>query len=532
MNKTKALRALLYSGDLLAVDLGGFAVKVLSMRAKERSLTVLGSSTREVWRELARANTDEEKAEIYARAVRELMAERGFKPRNASISLSGNTVILRFLQLPAGFKHDPEADLPAEARALVPFDEADALVTTLMLEDAKAASGPRREMMLAVAQKKTVQGGMDVVRTAGLRPAVIINDALALANAYEFFEGKKGGEPVVLAGIGATSTSVSVAEGGALKAARVVNIAGNAFTRAVKREFEIDLDEAEKLKIAHGLSARAGVSPEEDAIAARVARALNPAVKDLAGEIQRTIDVFLERRSAGYPPIRRLVLAGGSAELKGLPERLAADTGLAVEVFRPMVNVANKDGSPGISALAPGLAVPCGLALSNTLVRRTTKPRINLVPRRVRRGAIIRDVSPGFWKLIAGPVFVVVAICAYAVWAVKVSQKEAAMEHSLESAARTEKALELKFTRKKQPVVVKREADPFAFLAHLTISGVFGDSRNSLVMLNGNGSVYVARGGKLFDANEEEVQGVRTEIRDNSLALAAGGRRYSIEIPK
>ena len=119
MNRTKALRALLYSGDLLAVDLGTFSVKVLSMRAKERSLTVLGSAAREVWRELAEAKTDEERTEVYARAIRVLMAEHGFKPRNASISLSGNTVLLRFLALPAGFKHDSAADLPAEARALV-----------------------------------------------------------------------------------------------------------------------------------------------------------------------------------------------------------------------------------------------------------------------------------------------------------------------------------------------------------------------------------------------------------------------------
>jgi hypothetical protein len=78
MRKPAAVRSLLYSGDLLAVDLGTFAVKVLSMRAKERSLTVLGSASREVWRELAAAKTEEEKAEVYSRVVRELMAEHAF----------------------------------------------------------------------------------------------------------------------------------------------------------------------------------------------------------------------------------------------------------------------------------------------------------------------------------------------------------------------------------------------------------------------------------------------------------------------
>lgn len=528
MKKPAAVRSLLYSGDLLAVDLGGFSVKVLSMKSRERSLTVLASATREVWRELADAKTDAEKSEVYARALSDLMDLHGFKPRNASISLSGNVVLLRFLTLPPGFVADPEAGLPAEARAAVPFEEPDAMISARVLEAPKGAAPAHAEMMLTVADRKTVQAGMDVVRQAGLRPAVIVNDALALANAYEFFEGAKAAETVVLVGVGATSTNVCVMESGVLRAARVVNIAGNAFTRAVKREFEVDFDEAERLKIAHGVSGPAG-----DEIAERVARALKPPVKDLSSEILRTIDVFLERRPGDYRPIRRVILAGGSAALKGLCDRLAADTGLEASLFRPIVNTSAPDGTLGIVPLPEALAGPCGLALSNTLLRRTDMARVNLVPRRARRSAIIRDVTPGFWRLIAGPAAAVAVLCLYAVWAVNVSQHETAMEQGLEAAAKKEREAELKFAKKKQkPAAVKRVDNPYAFLARLTINGVFGDGRTSLVMLNGDGGVFVARGGRLYDGNEEAVRGVTTQIRNNALALDAGGRTYTIELPK
>jgi type IV pilus assembly protein PilM len=534
MRKPAAVRSLLYSGDLLAVDLGTFSVKVFSLKAQARSLTVIGSAAREVWRELAGAKTDEEKGEIHARALRAIMAEHSFRPRNASVSLSGNGVILRFLSLPPGSVYDPEAGLPPEAKALVPFEDADAAIAAMILDGAKGSPPPRPEMMLVAADKKTVQGGMDVVRKAGLRPAVIVNDAVALANAFEFFEASKAGETVVLVGVGASSTSIVVIETGGPRAARMVNIAGNAFTRAVKREFDVDFEEAERLKIAHGLSAPGGGPPEEEAVSARVCRALKPAAKDLAAEIQRTVDVFLERRPAGYPPVRRLLLAGGSAELTGLAGMLAAETGMAVDVFRPIVNVTAKDGSLGVTALAAALAGPCGLALSNTLLRRTGQPRFNLVPRKQRRSAIIQDVSPGFWRMIAGPAIVVAALSLYAVRAVKISDHETAMEQSLEEANRQEAEAKAQFEKKirKKAAAVKPPPNPFAFLSRLTVSGVFGDKRNSMVMLNGDGSVFVARGGRLYDSNEEEVPGVRSEIRDNSLALTANGRLYSIELPK
>jgi len=533
MRKPAAVRSLLYSGDLLAVDLGTFSVKVLSIKAKERSLTVLGSATREVWRELSGAKTEEEKAEVYARALRELMTRHAFKPRNASISLSGNTVILRFLTLPPGYEHEPENGLPPEAKAMVPFEEDDALVSALVVSGVPGAAPPRPEMILTLAQKKTVQGGMDIARKAGLRPAVLVNDSLALANAFDFFEGKKTDETVVLVGAGASSTSIVVMEKGGPRAARVINIAGNAFTRAVKREFDVDLEEAERLKIAHGLSLPGGGPPDEEAVAARVARALKPPVKDLAAEIQRTLDVFLERRPAAYPPIKRLLLAGGSAELPGLAGRLAVETGLAVDVFRPIVNVTGADGALGVTALAAALVGPCGLALSNTLLRRSRRGRINLVPRKERRAAIIRDVSPGFWRRISWLALLIAAATAYAFWAVNLSHHEAAMEQDLEAATRKLGEAELRVKKlRKKPAPAKAAPNPFAFLGRLTISGVFGDKNNSMVMLDGDGSVFVARGGKLYDSNEEEVPGVRSEIRDNSLALTANGRLYSIELPK
>lgn len=530
IRKTPGMRSLLYSGDLLAVDLGTFAVKVLSLKTAERSLTVLGFARREVWRELAEAKTEEEKAEVYARTVRAIMAEHAFKPRNASISLSGNTVITRFASVAPGYVYEPPEGLPPEARALIPFEDHEAAVSAMLIDPPRKGAKP--EMIVTVANKKTVQSGMDIVRKAGLRPAVIVNDLIALANAYEFFEGKKADELVVLVGVGASTTGVGVLERGVLKAARALNIAGGAFTRAVKREFDVTLEEAEKLKLEHGLAAADAKLDETNPVATRVARALRPTAKDLAAEIQRTIDVFLERRPADQPPVKRVLLAGGGAELRGLADRLAADTGLVVEVFRPMVNTAAADGTTGIAPLAPVLAGPCGLGLSNTLLRRSTGQRINLVPRKPRRSAIIRDVSPDFWKLIVGPVIAAVVIASYATWAVKVSRREQAMEAALEQAARREAELKLKLEKKKAPVVVKREVDPYAHLARLTISGVFGGQGGAMVMLNGSGGPFVARGGRLYDSNEEVVRGVASQIRDNALALTAGGKTYRIALPK
>jgi len=530
LKKGAAVRSLLYSGDLVAVDFGTCAVKIMTLKAKEHSLIVHACARREVWKELAAAASEDEKRDVYARALRALLVERGVKLRNASISLAGNIVVMRFAPLSQDFDVDPKTGLPIEARGLIPFDEPDT-VTSVVITQAPAKKGKGRpELILAAAKRESVQAGMDAARKAGVRPAVIVNDAVAMGNAVEFFRSRKGEETIALVVAGASSTSVCVAENGVLKTARVLNIAGAAFTRAVKREFDVELEEAERLKILHGFTSLAG---GEEADGVRVARALKPAAKDLAGEILRTLDVYAARRSSEHPGVKSLLLAGGSAKLKGLADLLSDETGLEVEVFKPVVNVGGAGGEAGIQALDPEFAVACGLALSNSVLRRSAAGRINLVPHKARRSAILLDVSPGFGRRFLAPAAIAAALSLYAVWAVNVTRHESAQEQALEAAAAREAALERKFTKKKQAAAApKPVVDPYAYLGRLTVSGVMGDAGNLLVMLGGSGGVYVARGGRLYDANEEEVRGVTTEIRDNALRLFAGGKRYTIELPK
>ena len=64
--KTPGVRSLLYSGDLLAVDFGSFALKILALKAKEHSLTVHSMARRELWNELSSAVSEDEKRDIYA----------------------------------------------------------------------------------------------------------------------------------------------------------------------------------------------------------------------------------------------------------------------------------------------------------------------------------------------------------------------------------------------------------------------------------------------------------------------------------
>ena len=63
---------------------------------------------------------------------------------------------------------------------------------------------------------------------------------------------------------------------------------------------------------------------------------MHPIVKELNSEIQRSIDYFTGQQTSAEVNIEKIILSGGSANLKGLPELINADLRIPVEVFHPL----------------------------------------------------------------------------------------------------------------------------------------------------------------------------------------------------
>lgn len=519
----KAMRALLYAGDILGVDLGSYSVRILQLKAAPEGVLVHAFVEHEVWRELEDAASDEERLEIYSSALRQLLEGRHFTTANGAIALSGNLVLLRFLPLAAD--HAPSREVPSEAWDLIPFERGQAAVDGRVQDVSYDAQSPRREMVLAVAEEKTVEGVIEAARSAGLRPSAIISDSLALENAYDFFPPEASGETQVLVDIGHSTTSVNILEAGVLRASRVFNVAGRLFTKALRRDFDIDEAAAETLKREHGLL---GGDGSDDA--ARVQRALRPIVAELGVAILRTLDSYLDKRAAGHPAPTRLLLSGGSAELKGLADALALQTGLRAKVYRPLHGAEVGQGCLGLDKDSPALAAAAGAAVTKLLRRRSGLRRNNLLPRRKQRAAVMWDLSVGFGPFFLSIMLACAGMIVFTTQTARVLREEREAAERLALAAARREALADRFAPKPvTPAAAKPARSPFAFLKELSVTGVFGD----VVMLKGPSGVFVARSGQLFDEAESAVAGVSTALSPEGLILTTvRGEKFVAELPK
>ncbi|MFA5550790.1 MAG: pilus assembly protein PilM, partial [Trueperaceae bacterium] len=151
------------------------------------------------------------------------------------------------------------------------------------------------------------------------------------------------------------------------------NVSGDDFTAAIQRAFGLDFDSAEEVKLEYG-TATVPTEDEEDLLnfdakreqfsPSRVYDALRPVLVELTTEIRRSLEFF--RVQSGDALISRMIVTGGGAKLRGLPEAIGDSLGFKVELGDPWLSVQvdeNRFDTQYLSRIGPEFAVPLGLAL-------------------------------------------------------------------------------------------------------------------------------------------------------------------------
>ena len=349
--------------DVLAVDLGSYAIKCCWIK-QEGATFVLKASAYLPYAVKPDATPEEKKAE----AIKELKAfliQKGVKIQEAATSLSGNSVIVRYVKFPQLTKAELMSTLATEAEPFIPFDINEVQLGFHILAQIVEEGQKKMETVLVAAKKDLVMQRLEILQGAGLNPTIIDVDSFALENVYERVRDTKNEAGATLyLNIGHMVTNLSIIENGMTKVVRDIFISGNTLTKSIMKAFQADFAKAEELKKQYGVI----VDPAEKEKALQegarealgVSQAVTTVVKDLVSEVHRSVDFYLSQgpeRSIG-----RIVLMGGTARLKNLSKHLSAELKVPVSVLDPFEFLSEPPAEIPPEH-APAFAVAVGLAL-------------------------------------------------------------------------------------------------------------------------------------------------------------------------
>ena len=336
--------------DLVGIDIGSSSVKLVQLKELKGAYQLVNLGLMPLPPEAIVDNSLMDSTSIVD-AVKNLVKSLGVKCKDVACSISGNTVIIRKIKLPAMPPEELEDQIQWEAEQYIPFDVNDVNIDFQILEPDE--DDPSRMNVLLVASKKEIINDyVNVFAEAGLKLAVVDVDSFAVQNAFELNYDFTPDEAVALINIGASILNLNVVKDGVSLFTRDVQMGGNLYTEELQKQFGLSSDEAEQVKLT-------GDFPDRG----RLQDVLAKINETLAIEIRRSLDFY--NTTAGEGKIGKVYLSGGGAKTPALAEAVENRLGMPVEMLNPLrkLSVSEKEFDPEyLQEIGPFVAVALGLA--------------------------------------------------------------------------------------------------------------------------------------------------------------------------
>jgi type IV pilus assembly protein PilM len=182
--------------------------------------------------------------------------------------------------------------------------------------------------------RRIVEQYREAFRRAGISLKSLEVESQAIARALTTPETKEA--VIMVVDFGKVTTRIAIIDHGVAAFTETVDVGGDAMTAAVMKMFKVDTATAETTKNEKGFL--------EGAKNHELYEALVTTVSVLKDEVARHLAFWTSEENAPpRGPVERIIVVGGNANLKGLPEYLSRTLGLPVTVANVWTNAFSLD---------------------------------------------------------------------------------------------------------------------------------------------------------------------------------------------
>jgi type IV pilus assembly protein PilM len=300
-----------------------------------------------------------EKFDEVAAAVKRVVQKSGTKTKNVVMAMPQSAVITKKIMLPAGLREEEmEIQVESEANQYIPFSLDEVSLDFCVIGPSPTSAGDV-EVLIAASRRDRVQDRQGLAEAAGLKPMVLDIEShasrMAMGRVVAALPNEGRDALVALFEIGADTTSLKVLRDDEMLYDRDQAFGGSQLTQLISRQYGFSFEEAEGKKLSGDL-------PEdyEGAI-------LSPFVDSLSQEIGRALQYFFT--STPHHKVHYVMLAGGTATLPGLKDRVTDLTGFASNIVNPFdqMQLSSSVRESRVRREAPSYLTACGLAMRRFL---------------------------------------------------------------------------------------------------------------------------------------------------------------------
>ncbi len=341
--------------SIIGLDIGSTSVKAVECAVKSKGIELVRVGVAKLPPEAIVQGAFLNSAAVVS-AIQEAIAIAGIKSKQVATAVSGHSVIVKKISLPAMSREELDESIRWEAEQYIPFDINEVNLDFQIVEGSEVDG--QMDVLLVAAKKDLIDDYVQVITDAGLQPVVIDVAAFAVENAFHANYESSPEDVVALVNIGSQVVNINIVSRGAPAFTRDISTGGNAYTEEIQKALSISWEEAERMKVG-------GSRHEEsqEVVPQEVEDSIRQVTETVLGEISRSLDFFAA--TAAESRIGRVFLSGGGSLVSGLESAFQGKTNLPVERLNPLARIvpASSLDARMLEDLGPALAVATGLAL-------------------------------------------------------------------------------------------------------------------------------------------------------------------------
>lgn len=340
--------------SVAGLDIGSSSIKMVELEGKLNNLNLVSLGFENL---PADTIIDGQIMElnVVSDVIQSVCSNHQVNASNVVTGVSGHSVILKNIVLPAMSRDELEESIDWHAEEHIPYDLADVSLDYQVTAENEEAT----HVLIAACKRERIDNIKQAIQLAGKSPVVIDVDTFALQNCYEVNYNPSEDDVVTLLNIGASTMNVNIVKGARSLFTRDITVGGSQFTDVLQRSLGLNFQQAEAVK--------RGVHEAVEGIEEKsIEPLMNNVTEIVAMEIQKTFDFYRATTDDNETVIQKILISGGGSKLIGLAQELSQRLELEVEVLDPFRNIkvdTKKFDPDYLSEIVPEMAVAVGLAV-------------------------------------------------------------------------------------------------------------------------------------------------------------------------
>ena len=319
----------------VGIDIGTYSAKLVELENRKGRPTLTKCA-------MARVTNGDKKT-----ALESLLSQAKLTLKRVNVSLSGPSVIVRYIDMLPMRKDELDSAIRFEAEKYLPFNISESTVDCAVLD--KTSSGSQRVLLVA-AKRGEVDSLLELFKEFGLEIGAIDADSFAFFNSFDSANpgNRKEEQAYALINIGARFSNMNIAAKDTLYFTRDIFWGGADISKRIKDAMGLGMDEAERIK----------QDPTEKR--EEVVSVIAPALEKLTQQIRMSFDYFETQVGRS---IEKIYISGGTSYLFNVVDFLKENLHVDVMMWNPFEGIAMDGVFEEIARHPAMFTVAVGLAL-------------------------------------------------------------------------------------------------------------------------------------------------------------------------